>query len=291
MVITAVLAVALMFFAPFDNGLSYYVWWSTPGRLVLLIVPLVGGLLLAMAHYANSLAGIHAMLAEPLLGPSPAERLAGLARSYGKIAERNRITGELHDSVGHDLTLIVVQADAAHEVFEDNPEFARQALASIKEIGREALGGLDRMLGVLRDEPEGRDEGRDLKDLEGFLDRMRLVGLPVSASVSGDHASVPGQLGREAYRIVQEGCTNVLKHAGRVPTRVSVTVDRESLEVAILNESPGMASAAGGSSVGRRGLRGIAERVDALGGFLVVGPASEGGYVLRARLPLQAANE
>ena len=118
-------------------------WWA----------PLLGAaLLIALGYLVAALGGLLRVLAPVLLGPSPAERVAELERHAEQLAERNRLARELHDSVGHALTVATLQAAAARRVLDADPEFARSALTSIEEVGRTALDDLDHVLGLLRDE-------------------------------------------------------------------------------------------------------------------------------------------
>lgn len=256
-----------------------------PRRFVVWTVPLGVTLALGMLHFANLLACIHRRLAMPLLGPSQAERLAALERRNEQLAFRTRLARELHDSVGHTMTVTVLQAAAARKVFDADPEFALKALDTIEFVGRGALDDLDRMLGALRDEPEARDAEPSLQDVGGLLARTRTAGLPVTLTISGDTETVPEDLGKEAYRIVQEGCTNVLRHAGLVPTAVSLQAGERGLEVLVLNGPP-KKTPPSTLDGGGRGLSGMAERVGALGGEFEAGPTEEGGYRLRVLLPL-----
>lgn len=244
-------------------------------------VPLGMALALGIVHFVNLLAWVHRMLAMPLLGPSQAERLVALKRRNEELALRTRLARELHDSVGHTMAVAVLQA-AARKVFDDDPGFALKALATIETVGRGALDELDRMLGILREEPRSREGEPGLQDVGELLARTRAAGLPVTVTISGDTTTVPDDLGREAYRIIQEGCTNVLRHAGLVPTDVSLHAG-DGLELLVLNGPPKMPSPT--LNGGGRGLSGVAERVSSLGGELQAGPTQEGGYRLRVHLP------
>ncbi|CAL9376113.1 sensor histidine kinase [Streptomyces sp. enrichment culture] len=221
-------------------------------------------------------------LAARLLGPSPAERLAALEERTEQLLERNRIARELHDSIGHALTVAVIQAGAARTA--GDPEFTDRALAAIEETGRAALEDLDRVLGVLRESERPVSSRPTLADADRLLESARASGAKVDAEVSGPVETVPGPVSREGYRILQEALTNVLRHAGTVPVGVRVAVSDGTLVLDVRNALP--AAAAPTPSGGRgSGLRGIRERAALLGGRARTGP-DEGDWRVRVELPL-----
>jgi signal transduction histidine kinase len=227
-------------------------------------------LLLGTVYATAGLGAVAATMAPVLLGPSPAERVAAVEARERRLAERNRLARELHDSVGHALTAATLQAGAARSVFDRDPEFARQALATIEELGRTALDELDTVLGVLRDGAAPHRASPTLAELD------RLLTPEVTASVAT--VQVPAVVSREAYRIVQEGLTNAAKHgAGR--TELSIDEDGEELVVTMTNERGPISRTGGG-----RGLAGMRERVRLLGGELTAGPDGDRWRVV-ARLP------
>jgi signal transduction histidine kinase len=163
------------------------------------------------------------------------------------------------------LTVTILQAGAARRVLDTDPEFARTALTSIEEVGRVALEDLDHVLGLLRDEDSDTSPQPTLGQLEQLLVDSRAAGVVVDVECIGSVASLPPVVSREAYRIVQEGLTNALRHAGPVPVRLRLHVDANRLELEMTNplatgeqtrHSDGAASRAGG---GGRGLQGIRE--------------------------------
>jgi signal transduction histidine kinase len=239
------------------------VWWWTA----------VGVLLLVGTVYAVAgLGALAATMAPVLLGPSPAARIAAVEARERRLAERNRLARELHDSVGHALTATTLQAGAARAVFDSDPEFARRALASIEEVGRTAMDDLDHVLGVLR---EAEDADRRPQPTLAELDR--LTG-EVDVVVDGDPATLAPALSREAYRIVQEGLTNAAKHGeGTVSLRLTIT---DELAIVVTNAMRAPAH----THRGGRGLAGIGERVRLLGGQFEAGPA-DGVFHLNVRLP------
>ncbi|MEU0895125.1 sensor histidine kinase [Streptomyces massasporeus] len=214
-----------------------------------------------------------------LLGPSPAERLAALEERTEQLLERTRIARELHDSIGHALTVAVVQAGAARAA--GDPAFTDRALGAIEETGRAALEDLERVLGVLRESGKPVSGRPTLADADRLLESARASGAKVDAEVTGPVATVPGPVSREGYRILQESLTNVLRHAGAVPVRVRVHVAGGSLVLAIRNPLPAGAPGSGRGS----GLRGIRERAALLGGRARTGP-DDGDWQVHAELPL-----
>ncbi|NEE12214.1 histidine kinase, partial [Streptomyces sp. SID7499] len=189
------------------------------------------------------------------------------------LAVRNRLARELHDSVGHALSAVTLQASAARRVLDSDPEFVREALAAIEDTTRRTVGELDAVLGVLRegDAPGTAPAPTLAADLDGLLRRTRAGGQRVSATVDADPEALPPLLSREAYRIVQEGLSNALKHAGeRAAVDVRIAVADGELEIIVENPVTGPAPSRAG---GGHGLRGIADRARLLGGTATAGPA------------------
>jgi signal transduction histidine kinase len=263
------------------------------------LAPVVGvGMLLALVVLAAGTGAGFARLAPVLLGPSPADRLAELERRTEQLAERNRLARELHDSVGHALSIVTVQAAAAGRVLDHDPAFARKALTAIEETARAALTDLDQVLGLLREERGGSVAQPALAELDRLLVQARHAGVQVQVDVSGAVERVPLGVSREAYRIVQEGLTNALRHAGAVAVflRVDVQPSRLALELtnplsaappgdAPLGAAQGRGDGSPGAIAGGHGLAGIAERVALLHGRVTAGPA-DGRWRLAVELPL-----
>ncbi|MCX4668897.1 histidine kinase [Streptomyces sp. NBC_01381] len=235
--------------------------------LVLMAVVVVAGRLMTAA-------------ARRLLGPSPSERLAALEERTEQLLERTRIARELHDSIGHALTVAVVQAGAARAAAD--PEFTDRALDAIEETGRAALEDLERVLRVLREDERPANRRPTLADAERLLESARASGAKVDTEMTGPLESVPGPVSREGYRMLQESLTNVLRHSGPVPVRVRIAVDDGVLDMDVRNALPAGTPATGR---GGSGLRGIRERATLLGGRATTGPY-DGEWQVHVELPL-----
>jgi signal transduction histidine kinase len=208
--------------------------------------------------------------------------LAGLAVDE----ERVRIARELHDVVAHHVTLLTVQAGAVRETL-DPADPARPVLDSMMATGRQAMQEMRRMLDVLRPEPGAameRGPQPGIEEIGALVEQTRAAGLPVQLRLEGTARPLPAGMELSAYRIVQEALTNVVKHAG--PARVDVLVRYlpDALELSVRDDGRG---AVVGAANGGHGLVGMRERVALFGGELEAGARAEGGYALRALLPLE----
>lgn len=264
-------------------------WLESIPDWTLWLLPVVGVFLAAAsAHAVSGFGRLHGLMARPLLGPSEREQRAALRQRASVLESRTMLAHELHDSLGHTLTMMVVQAGAAGHVFDKDPEFARDALDNIETSGRRALGELDRILGLLRqDGSEDRAPQPGLDRVPMLVEQMAAAGLEIRLTLDGDLDSVPVEVGRFGYRIVQEALTNVLKHAGPVETDVRLNRFATALEIEVTNsgtDGPGQSDP--GLTAGGRGLVGVGERVTLLGGRLEAGPLPEGGFRLWAHLPV-----
>jgi signal transduction histidine kinase len=199
--------------------------------------------------------------------------------------ERGRIARELHDVVGHAVTVMIVQAEGARRLLTRRPDRAAEALLAISATGNDALAELRHLLAVLAG-GGGREEvepDAGLAWLEPLLERMRGLGMAVELQRRGEPWPLQRGLDLTAYRIIQEALTNVLKHVG--PTRADVRLDYAPDHLAIEVADRGPARNVPGERAGR-GLLGMRERVAAYGGELDAGPRPGGGFRVRALLPL-----
>ncbi|MEU6810725.1 histidine kinase [Streptomyces sp. NPDC046831] len=254
---------------PYVQGAGWvYVLLAPVPVLVLVMVAAGAGALMAPA-------------ARMLLGPSVRERLAELEERTERLLERNDIARELHDTLGHALTLAVVQAGAARAA--GDPDFTDRALKAIEETGRAALEDLDRVLLVLRETGQPAGARPALDEAGRLLDSARSSGAEVDAEVTGPLEDLPAPVSREAYRMLQEALTNVLRHAGPVRIGVRIAVESARLRLEVRNPLPDPAPVPGAG--GGRGLRGIRERAALLGGGAWAGRHG-GHWLLHVDLPL-----
>ncbi len=202
------------------------------------------------------------------------------------LGERTRIARELHDIVAHDVSVMLVQAHAARRTAMSDPGRARSAIAAVEDTGREALGELRRLLGVLRrgDEELALAPQPSLARLGTLVERIRAAGLPVDLEVSGECLALAPGVDAAAYRIVQEALTNVIRHAEASHAAVHVTYDPGTVELVVSDDG-----AADGPVRDGAGIVGLRERVALYGGELRAGRRRGAGFELRARLPVAEA--
>jgi signal transduction histidine kinase len=204
--------------------------------------------------------------------------------------ERLRVARELHDVLAHNISLINVQAGVALHLMDEQPEQARSALTAIKQASKDALGELRSVLGVLRqpDDVAPLDPVPTLGRLDTLVEQARAAGLDVRVAVEGEARPLPSPVDLAAFRIVQEALTNVTKHVGPAAATVQLRYGDDRLVVAVDDDgpragAPGPAPAMAGTGSGLAGMR---ERATALGGELVAGPRTGGGFHVAATLPL-----
>ena len=207
------------------------------------------------------------------------------ARASAVDDERRRIARELHDVVAHAVSVIVLQARGGRRVMDSNSEQAREALDTIELTGVQALEEMRRLLGMLRlpADEVALAPRPSLANIDDLIDSVRLAGLPVELHVGGAPAELPPGVDLSAYRIVQEALTNALKHAGPASACVTVRYHATAVELEITDTGSAPPAKPGD---GGHGLAGVRERVALFGGRLESGPRPQGGYALRALLPL-----
>jgi signal transduction histidine kinase len=200
-------------------------------------------------------------------------------------AERARIAGELHDVVTHNVSVMVVQAGAARRVLATSPGQAEQALLAVESMGRTAMTELRHLLGLLcpQDGDPALRPQPGLAGVAALVGRMRTAGLSTELSISGTPRELSPGLDLAAYRVVQEGLTNVIRHAGEAVTYVRIKWGYQ-LEITVSDDGAGTGAGAGSG----RGLIGLRERLAMYGGELEAGPRPEGGWLMRAVIPLAA---
>ncbi|WP_188111347.1 sensor histidine kinase [Nocardioides antri] len=210
------------------------------------------------------------------------------AERYAVAEERTRIARELHDAVGHAISLMTIQAGAERLALgDDRPETAR-VLTQIERTGRQTMQEMRRLLGVLRTEDEEPDLSPQpgLAQIPALAERMRPIGLRVDVETEGEPRPVSPGVDISAYRVVQEALTNVLKHADGRRSRVRIRYLPHSVELEVTDDGRAAHAAQNG---GGHGLAGMRERVSLYGGTLEAGPVPDGGWRLLARLPLEPA--
>jgi signal transduction histidine kinase len=203
------------------------------------------------------------------------------------LTERARIARELHDVVAHHMSLIAVRAETAQYRLGGLPEPARSEFAEISKESREALTEMRRLLGVLRSEGEQASTAPQpgLADLSTLVESARAAGTPVELQVEGELDGVPAAADLSAYRLVQESLSNAARHAAGAPVELVLRRTADELSVRIRN-GPGPVGSGKPSGEPGQGIRGMRERVTMLGGQLSALPTGEGGFEVRATLPL-----
>jgi signal transduction histidine kinase len=229
----------------------------------------------ALAEKEREAAEMRAILAER-------ERVASAKIAVAE--ERARIARELHDIVAHAVSVMVLQIGAVRHNLPGGLEDDKEALGRVEQAGRTALAEMRRLLGAMRRDGDGLELAPQpgLDRLESLFDEIGRAGLPVRLHVDGDPFPLPRAIDLSAYRIVQEGLTNALKHARATRADVTVHYGHDDVQIEVRDDGAG-----GSTSDGLgHGLVGIGERVKIYGGEMTAGTAAEGGFVLSTRLPL-----
>lgn len=202
-------------------------------------------------------------------------------------AERLRIAREVHDTVAHAIAIINVQAGVTAHVLDRRPEQARETLEAIEQTSARALQDMRRILGVLRDDDRAPEPG--LPQIEELTSKARAAGLDVELSAAVPAVDVPSAVGSAAYRIVQESITNVIRHVGQTRVTVALDCDADTMHLRVSDSGPAGTGPFQGSGGSGRGITGMRERCQLLGGSLDAGPVAGGGFEVLARLPLAPA--
>jgi signal transduction histidine kinase len=205
--------------------------------------------------------------------------------------ERLRIAREVHDTVAHAIAVINVQSGVTAHVLDKRPGRAREALEAIEQTSSQALQEMRAILGVLRDDNDGRIPHPGLGQIDELTATAREAGLDVDLAATSPPGPVPSAVGSAVYRILQESITNVIRHVG--PTRVTVALDygADAVEVRVTDEgrregNDRATNVVAGSDKPGRGILGMRERCQLLGGEFDAGPVQGGGFAVTARLPL-----
>jgi signal transduction histidine kinase len=222
-----------------------------------------------------------------------AERASELERERderGRVAvaeERRRIARELHDVIGHSISVMGVEAGAVRSVLREDQQREREALLAVERTGREAVGEMRRLIGLLRTEGDGVGEpSPSLRRVEQLIGEMRDAGLAVRLRVEGDLSVIPPGVDLAGFRIVQEALTNALKHAPRANVEARVSCTEHELEIEVTDD--GSAQPIPDTGPGH-GLLGMRERTSLYGGELTTGPRDGGGFAVYARIPLEVS--
>jgi signal transduction histidine kinase len=247
-----------------------------PSYLFLLVFWVIGRVARGWRHQNRALAAANRELAEQ----------RELQAQAAVMVERGRIARELHDVVAHNVSMMAVQAGAAHRVLAGDQQAVRKALEVIAETGRQTIDEMRTLLGVLRASGEGgtRSPQPGLADLGQLAASVRAAGVPVEIRVEGTPRPLGQALDLSAFRIVQEALTNAVRHAGPASANVVIRYAGNALELEITDTGTGQ----GPARTGGHGLIGMRERVAMFGGSLIAEPASAGGFAVRACLPLPA---
>ena len=213
-----------------------------------------------------------------------AEREREAAARIAVAEERARIARELHDIVAHAVSVMVLQVGAVRHKLSDEDAEDRAALQGVERTGRTALAEMRRLLAAMRRDGDGAEltPQPGLDGLDALADEVGRAGLPVHVHVEGDRIALPRAVDLSAYRIIQEGLTNALKHARASNADVTIRYRPEELELEVRDDGLGSASSDGFG----HGLVGIRERVKIYGGEMSAGTANGGGFVLSTRLPV-----
>jgi signal transduction histidine kinase len=280
--------------------------------VALVTVALASGLGYELPQFPSWLTPVFAILAAAVAGLGIRQLRGRLADSAAKLrragaqaraateaalaAERSRIAAELHDVVTHNVSVMIVQAGAARKSLSSSPADAEEALLAAEATGREAMTELRHLLGLLSPRADGGPAAGDpaaltpqpgLGELDTLIGRVSAAGLPAELRVNGEPWPLPPGADLAAYRVVQEGLTNVLRHAGHATATVAIGWE-EDLVITVTDDGgldPGQAGAGRADGTPGRGLLGLRERLALYGGTLAAGPQPAGGWRLRAVLP------
>ncbi|GAB2816781.1 sensor histidine kinase [Actinoallomurus bryophytorum] len=261
---------------------GYWFWQAVSNSVLLIGVWWIGRSLRLRRAYLDELEARARRL----------ERAREADSRAARAEERSRIARELHDVVAHHVSVMTVQAGAARRILHRDPEAVQDALSTIEQMGRTALGEMRRLVGVLRTEAEpARSElspQPGVHDVNGLVDQLRETGLQVQLWIEGESRALSPGVDLAAFRLVQEALTNTLKHAGpQARAWVRIQYADRQLEIEVEDDGRGLVAGLGRPGGNGHGLVGMRERVALYGGDLRIGPRSGGGFEVRARFPLE----
>jgi len=201
--------------------------------------------------------------------------------------ERLRVSGELHDVVGHSLGIIAVQAGVGRHLMDHDPQRAADALDHIADVSRRSLDDMRSVVATLRGGGASYDPPRGLADLPELLETSRSTGLRVTLTIQGDADAMPRQVGAAVYRVVREALTNVMRHAHANCVDVSITLDERRVELTVRDDGEGAARLPLRGAGPGHGIAVMRERAEALGGTLSAEPHPAGGFEVTASFPAE----
>jgi signal transduction histidine kinase len=241
----------------------------------------VGTLVRQMQERSRELQVLAAKLADQQ------EAVAGAA----VVAERARIAREVHDSVAHSVSVMVLQMGGLRRLLPDHPE-AQDVLLGLERLGRESVDEMRRVVGILRERGDGAPAHQpSLSRLDAVLDELRAGGMPIELVVTGDPVELPQLVDVSAVRVVQEALSNVVRHAGAAASRVEIGHAPDQVTVTVTDDGRVRVPADPGTATGGHGQLHMRERVAVVGGRLDVGPVRGGGYRVRASFPVPRSAE
>jgi signal transduction histidine kinase len=204
------------------------------------------------------------------------------------VEERTRIARELHDIIGHSLSVMTVQTSGVRRLLRPEQAKEREALLAVEQTGREALAEMRQVVGALRDPAEGPALAPQpsLSRVDKLVAQACDAGLAAHLDIEGEPVPLPAGVDLTAYRLVQEGLTNAIKHAAARHAEVRVRYGADHVEIEVCDDGRGTNGADPIANGGGNGLVGMRERVSIYGGELEAGPRAEGGFRLRARFPV-----
>lgn len=250
-----------------------------------------GGFITAMWLGARTIRNRTLLAAELHEAAAAAAERRELAAARAVAEERRRIAREMHDLVGHSVSVMVVQAGGARRILDKDPDRAVEAAVRIEATGRAALSEMRRLLGLLgsADGDAAFQPQPTLGAIGPLIERANAAGLRATLHVDGEPRPLPAGAEIAAYRVIQEALTNTLKHAGAAQSDVMLRWHPDALEIVVADRGPVPGRRHGDTTdlpSGGHGIVGMTERVKVYGGELTANPRPDGGFVVRARLPL-----